>query len=132
MEHDKLVQHLDRLLLQTYALWKPGWVTFNWRRYTYDHVQRVRALALSLCAEEGGDTAVTELAALLHDITKPYDGEIIVDEYDIPIQPDAPPGRYTIEVGMYQVETGQRLPIINQEGQVLDDRIVLLEEVAVQ
>ena len=59
-------------------------------------------------------------------------GEIIVDAYDIPIQPDAPPGRYTIEVGMYQVETGQRLPIINQEGQVLDDRIVLLEEVAVQ
>jgi hypothetical protein len=59
-------------------------------------------------------------------------GEIIVDEYDIPIQPDAPPGQYIIEVGMYQVETGQRLPIINQNGQTIDDRVVLLEEITVQ
>jgi hypothetical protein len=59
-------------------------------------------------------------------------GEIIVDEYDIPIQPDAPPGQYIVEVGMYQVETGQRLPIINQNGQTIDDRVVLLEEITVQ
>jgi 4-amino-4-deoxy-L-arabinose transferase-like glycosyltransferase len=58
-------------------------------------------------------------------------GEIIVDEYDIPIQPDAPPGQYVIEIGMYQLATGQRLPIIGQEEQVVDDR-VLLEEITVQ
>jgi hypothetical protein len=58
-------------------------------------------------------------------------GEIIADEYHIPIQPNAPPDRYVIEVGMYQAETGQRLPIIDQEGQIIDDR-VLLEKITVQ
>jgi len=70
---------LDQLLRQTYSLWEPGWITFTWRAYTYDHVQRVRGLALTLCESEGGDSVVTELAAYLHDITKLYDGEIIVD-----------------------------------------------------
>jgi hypothetical protein len=51
--------------------------------------------------------------------------EIIVDEHDIPIQPDAPPEQYVIEIGMYQLETMQRLPVINQEGQIVDDRILL-------
>ncbi len=59
-------------------------------------------------------------------------GEIIVDEYDIPIQPDAPPGQYVIEIGMYQLDTGQRLPIIGPEGQVIVDDRVLLEEITVQ
>jgi hypothetical protein len=58
--------------------------------------------------------------------------EIIVDEYDIPIPSHAPPGQYMIEVGMYQAETGQRLPIINQNRQATDDRIVLLKEITVQ
>jgi len=75
-----LVGELDRLLRETYALWEPGWVTFNWRGYTYDHVQRVRGLALNLCAREGGSAEVVELAAILHDITKPYDGEYVLDE----------------------------------------------------
>jgi hypothetical protein len=58
-------------------------------------------------------------------------GEVIVDQYEVPIQPNAPPGQYVIEVGMYRAETGQRLPIINRKGQVVGDR-VLLEEVTVQ
>ncbi len=57
--------------------------------------------------------------------------EVIADQYEIPIQPDVPSGQYVIEIGMYQAETGQRLPIINQQGQIVDDRI-LLEEVTVQ
>ena len=58
-------------------------------------------------------------------------GEVIVDQYKVPIQPDVPLGQYIIEIGMYQAETGQRLAIINQKRQVVDDR-VLLEEVTVQ
>lgn len=79
MDHAALTARLEALLQETYALWEPGWVTFNWRGYTYDHVQRVRALALTLCRAEGGDPWVTELAALLHDLTKPYDGEYLTD-----------------------------------------------------
>jgi hypothetical protein len=58
-------------------------------------------------------------------------GEVIVDQYEIPIQPDVLPAQYAIEVGMYRAETGQRLSIINQKGQVVDNR-VLLEEITIQ
>jgi len=75
-----LTAELDRLLRETYALWEPGWVNFNWRGYTYDHVRRVTSLSLRLCRDEGGDRRVVELAALLHDITKPYDGRYVLDE----------------------------------------------------
>jgi 4-amino-4-deoxy-L-arabinose transferase-like glycosyltransferase len=57
--------------------------------------------------------------------------EVIADPYDVSVQPDAPPGLYVIQIGMYQAETGERLPIINQKGQVVNDR-VLLGEITVQ
>ncbi len=79
MDHQTLLGELDELLRDTFSLWEPGWVTFNWRAYTYDHTRRVTGLATNLCRQEGGDVRVTELAALLHDITKPYDGEYVVD-----------------------------------------------------
>ena len=75
-----LYDDLDALLQETYALWDPGWVTFNWRAYTYDHVQRVVGLSGTLCRGSGGDEQVTHLSALLHDITKPFDGEYLTDE----------------------------------------------------
>jgi hypothetical protein len=34
---------------------------------------------------------------------------MIVDNYGLPIHPATPPGRYRVEVGMYEPETGQRL-----------------------
>ncbi|MFB0534710.1 MAG: hypothetical protein ACETWR_06990, partial [Anaerolineae bacterium] len=50
--------------------------------------------------------------------------EIIIDEYDIPIQVDVPPGQYMLEIGMYQLETGQRLEVNGgPEGE--GDRILL-------
>ncbi len=74
------LRYLDRLVRETYQLWDQEWVGFNWRNYTYDHVRRVRALALSLAAEEGegAHMRVLDVAALLHDITKPYDGEALM------------------------------------------------------
>ncbi len=77
MDYNRLTTHLEALLRDTYSLWGAGWVTFNWRNYTYDHVQRVRGLAVELARRQGGDVQVTELAALLHDITKPFDGEYL-------------------------------------------------------
>ncbi len=52
-------------------------------------------------------------------------GEIVRDQYDIPISPDAPPGEYQLEVGMYLVETGERLPVFDGKGQILGDKISL-------
>lgn len=77
MDYASVLRELEALLSETYSLWDPEWVTFNWRAYTYDHVNRVRGLAVTLCKLEGGDELVVELAGLLHDITKPYDGEYL-------------------------------------------------------
>jgi hypothetical protein len=52
-------------------------------------------------------------------------GEIITDRYEIAVHPDAQPGRYVLEIGFYDADTGQRLPVVNQEGQRLDDRVLL-------
>jgi hypothetical protein len=53
--------------------------------------------------------------------------EYIRDEYELVVQPDAPPGEYIIEVGMYDADTPdfRRLPLLDAEGNVLDNRIVL-------
>jgi 4-amino-4-deoxy-L-arabinose transferase-like glycosyltransferase len=53
--------------------------------------------------------------------------EYIRDEYQLVVQPDAPPGEYVIEAGMYDASTPdfQRLPLQDVEGNVMDDRIVL-------
>lgn len=57
-------------------------------------------------------------------------GEVIVDKYDILVDSAAPEGEYRIEIGMYQAMTGQRLPVFDEQGTILGDRI-LLEKVHV-
>ncbi len=52
-------------------------------------------------------------------------GEVVRDQYDLPISPDAPAGRYGLEVGMYLADNGRRLSV----GET--DR-VLLEVVTVE
>jgi hypothetical protein len=73
-------------------------------------------------------------------------GEVVADEYEFTVRPDAPPGEYLIEVGLYDVQTGQRLPVLSKacpepsrrvEGPVLggvaqEDRILLNEVVVVK
>lgn len=53
------------------------------------------------------------------------EGDVIRDEYELTIDADAPPGRYQIEVGMYVLATGRRLPVTDDGGLVEGDRIVL-------
>ena len=53
------------------------------------------------------------------------EGEVVTDEYRIPLKPEAPPGEYTLEIGLYDARTGKRLPVLDEEGRVLDDKIVL-------
>ncbi len=52
-------------------------------------------------------------------------GEVIVDVYEIMVDPDAPSGEYLLEVGMYEATTDQRLAISDQAGTVLGDHIIL-------
>jgi hypothetical protein len=46
-------------------------------------------------------------------------GEIVTDEYELTIPPDAPPGEYTVRVGLYLPESGQRLSVLGSVDNAL-------------
>jgi len=52
-------------------------------------------------------------------------GEIIRDEREVRLPAEIPPGEYQIEVGIYFLPTGERLPLLGEEGRRLDDKIRL-------
>ena len=53
-------------------------------------------------------------------------GELIRDRHVLSLPPQAPPGTYKIEVGMYLLATGERLPVRDAEGiRIAGDRIVI-------
>ena len=52
-------------------------------------------------------------------------GQVVVDPYELIIDPQAPPGQYTVEIGMYDPATGARLPIVDGSGRPLGDRLLL-------
>jgi len=58
--------------------------------------------------------------------TQWLEGTVIVDRHLIDIQEDAPPGSYTIEVGMYGTDDGARL-VVHLGGQPVPESRVLLE-----
>jgi uncharacterized membrane protein len=53
------------------------------------------------------------------------EGEVIADEYEVPIKAGAPPGEYTIEIGMYEASTGERLQVRGEGGDVEGNSILL-------
>ncbi len=57
------------------------------------------------------------------------EGEVVEDEYEIPVDPAAPSGEYLIEVGLYDAaQPGYpRLPVLDEQGQIIGDRVLLRE-----
>ena len=52
-------------------------------------------------------------------------GQIVRDEYTIPIDPSAPAGNIPLLVGMYSLDTGDRLPVRTLDGVSIGDAIPL-------
>jgi len=52
-------------------------------------------------------------------------GEVIVDAYAVSFNPDAPPGPYQVHVGMYLLDTLERVPVLNADGAPVEDKVVL-------
>lgn len=52
-------------------------------------------------------------------------GDAIVDRHVISIQEDAPPGDYSIEIGLYVKESGERLEIRTSDGGSVGDHLIL-------
>jgi hypothetical protein len=59
-------------------------------------------------------------------------GEAVFDQYLIPLKEDAPPGEYHLLVGMYDPATGQRLAVLDDQGQPAGDAVQLSQAVVVQ
>ena len=74
-----ILRELTNLVRETFLLWDEIWVGFSWRYYYFNHTQRVHALCLTIGRQEGADLRKLEYAAILHDITKRYDGKILTD-----------------------------------------------------
>jgi hypothetical protein len=54
-------------------------------------------------------------------------GQRIVDDYEIAVSPEAPPGEYTLALGMYEMDTLARLPIYMHDGGCREDGRLLIE-----
>jgi len=62
-------------------------------------------------AEPGGGAKITTIWE---------EGEQVADNYGLPILPATPPGDYLIEIGMYSLEDGDRLRVIEGDQTVAD------------
>ncbi|MDH4208880.1 MAG: hypothetical protein OEV76_08395, partial [Anaerolineae bacterium] len=52
-------------------------------------------------------------------------GEVVRDARELALPQDMPTGEYGLEVGLYLVPSMERLPVLDDGGRVLDNRIVL-------
>jgi len=58
-------------------------------------------------------------------------GEYLRDRHEIAIKSETPSGEYLIEVGLYEAISGERLPILDEEGQVQGDRVLLADTISI-
>jgi uncharacterized membrane protein len=61
----------------------------------------------------------------LYPTTEWTPGEKIVDRYEIATSPEIPPGEYSIEIGLYELDNGERLPVLDVMGLPQDSRAIL-------
>ena len=50
-------------------------------------------------------------------------GEIIVDPYAVQLNPDLPQGDYRVITGLYLLSTGRRIPVVDETGNAIDDKV---------
>jgi len=58
-----------------------------------------------------------------------YPGDVVVQLHTFAVAADAPPGRYWIEVGLYDRRTMERLQVVGDDGVFLGNRLLLREEI---
>lgn len=51
--------------------------------------------------------------------------EIIADLYEIILDPETPLGTYSLSIGLYDPNTGERLPVVDTQGRTIADRVMI-------
>lgn len=54
-----------------------------------------------------------------------YKDKLVVDAHTFSVPDDVPPGKYHLEVGMYYLPTLERLAVVDSNGSVISDRVVI-------
>jgi putative nucleotidyltransferase with HDIG domain len=72
-------EDIESTVIDTFSQWEVSRVGFSWRKYYLDHTRQVQNLALRMARELDADPEQLRFAAILHDITKRYDGAVIKD-----------------------------------------------------
>jgi len=52
-------------------------------------------------------------------------GQVTFDAHRFDLPADMPPGRYQVRTGLYSEANGQRLPVVDNSGQPIDDQVLL-------
>lgn len=53
------------------------------------------------------------------------EGETFSETYAVPLDLDASPGQYQVEIGWYLLRTMQRLPVLDADGKIIDDKVLI-------
>jgi 4-amino-4-deoxy-L-arabinose transferase-like glycosyltransferase len=59
-------------------------------------------------------------------------GEVVFDQYLIPVDGGAPAGDYHLQIGLYDPATGERLSVVDDHGQPIGDHIRLEQEIIIR
>jgi len=102
-------------IVQLSLLWQ-AFGTMQERYKVFTHILDARGhIVGQRDAEPGGGAKITTIWKA---------DEQVVDNYGLSVLAGVPPGEYFLEVGMYSLASGQRLPIV-ESGQIHGDRILL-------
>jgi hypothetical protein len=58
-------------------------------------------------------------------------GQVVKDEYRLELAPHAPAGEYIMLAGIYYWETGERLPVWDEQGERATDAVITLGSITI-
>jgi putative nucleotidyltransferase with HDIG domain len=122
---------IEAVVIDTFSQWDVVRVGFSWRKYYLDHTLQVLNLARRMAREMGADEDQLRFAAILHDVSKRYDGAIlkddagknVVDSEGFWLNETVRPDRNNWVTELYD-ELGLQGQIHHVSGAVLTDRIL--------
>ncbi|PIE79779.1 MAG: hypothetical protein CSA11_10740 [Chloroflexi bacterium] len=96
-------------------------VTLYWRIGSQPDVEYTHFVHL----EDKWDTRWSQVNAFAYPTAQWEPGELVIQRVDLPVAVGAPPGFYQVRVGLFNEETGNRLPVLDENGRYAGDSIFL-------
>jgi len=122
---------IEQVVIETFSLWDVRRVGFSWRKYYLDHTRQVQNLSARMAGELDADAEQLRTAAILHDISKRYDGAIlkdsegknVINEEGFWLNETVPPSRVNWVTRLYD-ELDLHGQIHHVSGAVLTQRVL--------